>query len=125
LQNGGGISAGIYFSIDKPVGRVHASVDRSGTLGPPWTDGGADRGGVGALWEGGAQGARLGPHRSSGGGVAIGRRRWHDEVTGNSVGRVSGTGEERRRARLGVECSGGRRGGFYRAGVGRREGWPE
>jgi tetrahydromethanopterin S-methyltransferase subunit F len=44
-----GISAGIYFSMDKSVDRVHASVDRPGTLGPPWTDGGADRGGQGAV----------------------------------------------------------------------------
>jgi hypothetical protein len=36
-----GISAGIYFPTDKSVDRVHASVDRSGALGPPWTDGGA------------------------------------------------------------------------------------
>jgi hypothetical protein len=27
--------------------RVHVSVDRPGVLGPPWTDGGADRGGPG------------------------------------------------------------------------------
>jgi hypothetical protein len=27
--------------------RVHVSVDRLGVLGPPWTDGGADRGGPG------------------------------------------------------------------------------
>jgi hypothetical protein len=27
--------------------RVHASVDRPGSLGPPWTDGGANRGGPG------------------------------------------------------------------------------
>jgi hypothetical protein len=33
-----GISAGIYFSTDK-------AMDRPGALGPPWTDGGADRGG--------------------------------------------------------------------------------
>jgi hypothetical protein len=26
--------------------RVHASMDRPGVLGPPWTDGGADRGGA-------------------------------------------------------------------------------
>jgi hypothetical protein len=32
------------------VDRVHASVDRSGALGPPWTDGGTDRGGAGA-WQ--------------------------------------------------------------------------
>jgi hypothetical protein len=47
LQNGGGISAGIYFSMNKPVDRVHASVDRPSALGPPWTDSGADRGGPG------------------------------------------------------------------------------
>jgi hypothetical protein len=28
--------------------RVHASVDRPGALGPPWTNGGTDRGGAGA-----------------------------------------------------------------------------
>jgi hypothetical protein len=33
--------------MDKAVDRVHASVDRPGALGPPWTDGGADRGGEG------------------------------------------------------------------------------
>jgi hypothetical protein len=27
--------------------RVHVSVDRTGALGPPWTDGGTDRGGPG------------------------------------------------------------------------------
>jgi hypothetical protein len=42
-----GISAEIYFSTDKAVGRVHASVDWPGALGPPWTDGSADRGGPG------------------------------------------------------------------------------
>jgi hypothetical protein len=47
VQNGGGISVGIYFSTDKSVDRVHASVDRPGALGPPWTDGGADRRGAG------------------------------------------------------------------------------
>jgi hypothetical protein len=40
-----GISAGIYFSTDKAVDQVHASVDRPGALGPPWTNGGMDRGG--------------------------------------------------------------------------------
>jgi hypothetical protein len=29
------------------VDRVHASADRPGALGPPWTDGGTDRGGPG------------------------------------------------------------------------------
>jgi hypothetical protein len=45
-----GILAGIYFSTDKAVDRVHASVDRLDALGPPWTDGGVDRGGAGA-WQ--------------------------------------------------------------------------
>jgi hypothetical protein len=31
------------------VDRVHVSVDRSGVLGPPWTDAGADRGHGGTL----------------------------------------------------------------------------
>jgi hypothetical protein len=51
-----GISAGIYFSMDKAVDRVHASMDRPGALNPPWTDGGIDRGGGG--------GARWRAHRS-------------------------------------------------------------
>jgi hypothetical protein len=45
-----GISARIYFSMDKSVDRVHASVDRPGALDAPWCDGGADRGGAGARW---------------------------------------------------------------------------
>jgi hypothetical protein len=45
-----GILARIYFSTDKAVDQVHASVDQPGALGPPWTDGGMDRGGVGAWW---------------------------------------------------------------------------
>jgi hypothetical protein len=40
----------MYFSTDKPIDQVHASVDRPGALGPPWTDSGADRGGTGARW---------------------------------------------------------------------------
>jgi hypothetical protein len=40
-----GILVEIYFSTDKAVDRVHASVDGMGALGPPWTDGGANRGG--------------------------------------------------------------------------------
>jgi hypothetical protein len=47
FANWRGISAGIYFSMDKAVDRVHASVDRLGALSPPWTDGGADKGGPG------------------------------------------------------------------------------
>jgi hypothetical protein len=47
LQNGGGISAGNYFSTNKFVDRVHVSKDRPGVLGPPWIDGGADSGGPG------------------------------------------------------------------------------
>jgi hypothetical protein len=41
-----GISVGIYFSTDKAVDRVHASMDRLGALGPLWTDGNVDRGGA-------------------------------------------------------------------------------
>jgi hypothetical protein len=33
-----------YFPTVKVVDWVHASVDRLGALGPPWTDGVADRG---------------------------------------------------------------------------------
>jgi hypothetical protein len=78
-----GISAGVYFSMDK-------AMDRAGALGPPWTDSGADRGGgrCVAAWspelglrllrcakahrrgrnrERSARGARLGLHRGSGG----------------------------------------------------------
>jgi hypothetical protein len=51
--------------------------------------------GAGARWrahrrgrkrERGARGARLGPHQSSGGGVATGRWRWHEEDTGTRWG---------------------------------------
>jgi hypothetical protein len=68
-----GISAGIYFSTDKAVDRVHASVDRPSALGPPWTDGGADRGG--AARGGALTGARppAAPVRQSSPG--LGRRR--------------------------------------------------
>jgi hypothetical protein len=52
-----GISVGIYFSTDKSVDWVHASVDRLSALGPPWTDGGANRGGPGR--SGVLTGARL------------------------------------------------------------------
>jgi hypothetical protein len=58
-----GISATIYFSTDKAVDRVHASVDRPGALGPPWTNGGTDKGGAGARrhahqsWASGRSGA--------------------------------------------------------------------
>jgi hypothetical protein len=45
-----GISARIYFSTDKVVDRVHASVDQPGTVGAPWTNGGAGRGGARAWW---------------------------------------------------------------------------
>jgi hypothetical protein len=72
-------------------------VDRSGALGPPWTDGGTDRGGPGrggtligarpsaapmrqsspggGNGERSARGARLGPHRGSGGVEEDGRWR--------------------------------------------------
>jgi hypothetical protein len=85
FKNVGEFSAGNYFPTDK-------SVDRPGVLGPPWTDTGVDRGHGGVLtgaWPPaapvrlsspagaengeGAQEARLGPHRSSGGTVEAGR----------------------------------------------------
>jgi hypothetical protein len=46
-----------------------------------------------------ARGARLGPHRSSGGGVATGRWQWREEVTGTRWGGVPA--RERRRKGLG------------------------
>jgi hypothetical protein len=48
-KNAGEFSAGNYFPTHKSMDRVHISVDRSGVLGPPWTDTGADRGHGGAL----------------------------------------------------------------------------
>jgi hypothetical protein len=86
------------FSMDKAIDRVHASVDCLGALGPSWTDGGVDRGGGrgavarspelglqplrctkahqrGHNTERSAWGARLGPHRGSGGVEEDGRRR--------------------------------------------------
>jgi hypothetical protein len=119
------------------VDRDHVSVDPPGALGPPWTDAGANNRHGGALTrarppaapvrqssperahtERGERGARLGSHRSSGGGVATGRRRWREEITGTRWGGVpvrerrrEGLGEEKRRAR----------GGFYRARGGREE----
>jgi hypothetical protein len=46
-----------------------------GVLGPPWTNGGVDRGGGGAGRGGALTGAQLGPHRGSGG-VEEDERRW-------------------------------------------------
>ncbi len=48
--------------------------------------------------ERGARGVRLGPHRSSGGGVVTGRRWWREEVTGTRWGGVPAW--ERRREGL-------------------------
>jgi hypothetical protein len=65
--------AGIYFSTDKAVDRVHASVDRPGALGPPWTDGGVDRGGAKArrrVHQGSASG-RSGAPKLTGGGATL------------------------------------------------------
>jgi hypothetical protein len=45
--------------MDKAVDRVYASVDRPGVLGPPWTNGGTDRGG------GGHDGALIGARRTA------------------------------------------------------------
>jgi hypothetical protein len=49
-----------------------------------------------------ARGAWLGPHRSSGGGVATERRRWREEVTGTQWRGVPA--RERRREGLGEVC---------------------
>jgi hypothetical protein len=76
-----------------------------------------------AHWRGcnrerGARGARLGPHQSSGGGVATGRRGGMKNSWEAQWGGVPAW--ERRREGLGEVWSapGGRRGGFYRAGEG-------
>jgi hypothetical protein len=55
----------------KPIDRVHASVDRPGALGPPWTDGGADRGGAGARRRAhrSSASARYGAPKLTGGGA--------------------------------------------------------
>jgi hypothetical protein len=63
-----GISAGIYFSTDK-------AVDRPGALGPPWTDGGADRGGGEARWRAhrsSASGSSGAPKLTGGGAIERG-----------------------------------------------------
>jgi hypothetical protein len=71
--------------------RVHASVDWPGALGPPWTDGGADRGGLG---RGGAlTGARppAAPvHQSSPAGA-----QQREERTGSSTRASPGLGQRR------------------------------
>jgi hypothetical protein len=72
------------------VDRVHISVERPGVLGPPWTDGGTDRGGK---RERGAQGARLGRHRSSSGAVEAGRRWCRTERRRRSVRTLRRRGE--------------------------------
>jgi hypothetical protein len=66
-----GISAEIYLSTDKAMDRVHASVDRPGALGPPWTDSGTDRGGAGAWWRAHQSSAsdRSGAAKLTGGGA--------------------------------------------------------
>jgi hypothetical protein len=70
------------------VDRVHVSVDRPGSLGPPWTDAGADNGHGGVLT--GARPPAVPVCRSSPAGVQ--QRKEH---TGNSI-RAS-PGLERRR----------------------------
>jgi hypothetical protein len=59
-----GISAEIYFSTDK-------AMDQPGALGPPWTDGGADRGGAEARWRAHQSSAfgRSGAPKLTGGGA--------------------------------------------------------
>jgi hypothetical protein len=72
------ISVGIYFSTDKAVDRVRASVDRPGTLGPPWTDSGTDRGGAGVRRRAhriSASGRSSAPKLTSGGATERGEHR--------------------------------------------------
>jgi hypothetical protein len=97
--------------------RVHVSVDRPGVLGPPWTNGGVDRGGPG---HGGAlTGARppAAPVRQSSpvgaqkGERSTGSSAWASPELGRRCsdrvmavarrghGKLGGAGEERRRAR--------------------------
>jgi hypothetical protein len=76
---------------------------------------------AGGTKERGAREARLGPHRSSDGGVEARRRQWREEVMGNSMGRVFG-----RREGLGELC--GATGVVEVAFIGPGEGvggWPE
>jgi hypothetical protein len=91
LQNGGEFRVEIYFSTDKVADRVHASVDRPGALGPPWTDGGADRGGAGARWRA-HRSSTSGPpvHQSSPAGA-----QQREERTGSSARASSGLGRRR------------------------------
>jgi hypothetical protein len=58
--------------------RVHVSVDRPDTLGPPWTDAGVDIGHGGVLT--GARPTAVLVHRSSPAGV-----QQREELTGNSI----------------------------------------
>jgi hypothetical protein len=109
------------FSNGKGRGPGPRVVNRPGTLGPPWTDGSADRGcrstAVRSPEYGlrplrctkarrrrckrvrGAQGAWLGPHRSSGGDVEAGRRRCRTGGGGAQWKRVSSV--ERSEERMG------------------------
>jgi hypothetical protein len=120
-------------------------VNRPGALGPPWIDDGADRGcrsaatrspeyslrplrctkarRRGCKRERGAWGARLGPHRSSGGGVEAGRRRCR--IGGGDARWKRGSSVER--TKRGWERCGEVRGWcspFYRGPGSAVEGWP-
>jgi hypothetical protein len=110
-------------------------------LGPPWTDGGADRGGAGARRHAHQSSAsdRSGAPKLTGGGTGSSARaspevgRWRsDRATvvaqcgHGKLGREGfwrGRGEEKGAVRCGVLR--GSSGGFYRAEGGRREGWSE
>jgi hypothetical protein len=107
------------------VDRVHISVDRSGVLGPLWTDGGADRGEPrhgGALtgaWPlaapvrqsspaGAQKGERsTGTHRSLGGAVEAGRQWCRTERRRCSVRTLLKRGERGKEAGEGVVLLGG------------------
>jgi hypothetical protein len=120
LQSGGESRLGIYFSTDETVDRVHASVDRSSALSPPWTDGSADRGGAGA---------RRRPHRSSASGRSgapklTGRSATErEECTGSSARASPGLGRRRGGRATGVQNRRRRRlvGGRLERGERRRE----
>jgi hypothetical protein len=72
------------------VDQVHTSVDRLGALGPPWIDGGADRGGGrgGALT--GAQPPAAPVHQNS----PVGAQQ-REERTGSSARASPGLGQRR------------------------------
>jgi hypothetical protein len=114
-----GILVGIYFSTNKAVDRVHASVDRPGVLGPPWIHRGADR-----CWGHGtaARSPELGirPLRCA---KAHRRGRNREERTGSSARASPGLGWRRGGRATAVKARG--RCSLFIGGRGSAgEGWP-